>query len=167
MVHRLDPLDLGLDFEDRSYRLGETIPLHVEITAKGGVGIRKAHVELLCDQKFAETYTVSRGGRYFVVGAKVSERDETSRHIGGERLESYVHSRTDFLSDVTLESGGQRAVDVRLQIDTTPPSRLDDARALDDDAARSWSFSWRLVVSVDVAGGRDAKLERDIKVRVY
>ena len=64
MVHRLDPLDLGLDFNDRSYRLGETIDVRVEITAKGRIAIREAGVELLCDQTFAETYTISGPGRY-------------------------------------------------------------------------------------------------------
>ena len=166
MVHRLDPLDLGLDFNDRSYRLGETIDVRVEITAKGRIAIREAGVELLCDQTFAETYTISGPGRYSNT-AGTAPRPDISSRVGDERLESYVHSRTAFLSDLTLESGESRSLDVRLPIDPSPPRRLDDARALDDDAARSWSFGWRLVVSVDVAGGRDAKLERDVKVRVY
>lgn len=166
MVHRLDPLDLGLDFDDRSYRLGETIAVRVEMTAKGRIDVRKAGVELVCDQKFAETYTVSGPGRYSG-SDEGSARPDISSQVGDERVESYVHSRTGFLSDLTLESGESRSLDVRLAIGTAPPRRLDDARALDDDAARSWSFSWRIVVSVDVAGGRDPSVERDVKVRVY
>ena len=165
MVHRLDPLDLGLDFNDRSYRLGETIDVRVEVTAKGRIAIRKAGVELVCDQKFAETYTVSGPGLYSNT-AGTAPRPDISSQVGDERIESYVHSKKAFLSDLTLESGESRSLDVRLPIDPSPPRRLDDARALEDDAARSWSFGWRLVVSVDVAGGRDAKLERDIKVQV-
>ena len=166
MLNRLDPLDLDLDFNDRTYRLGEVVAVRVEIVPKGRVTIRKAGVELLCDQKFAESYTVSGPGLYSNPGV-ASPRPDIPNQVGSERVESYAHSRTDFLSDVTLEAGEQRAVDVRLPIGTAPPRRLDDARALDDDAARSWSFDWRLVVLVDVAGGRDAKLEREIKVRVY
>ena len=165
MVHRLDPLDLRLDFDDRSYRLGETIAVRVEMTAKGRIAIRKAGVELLCDQKFAETYTVSGPGRYSNTTGSVP-RPDISSQVGDERIESYAHSRTDFLSDVTLEPGESRSLDVRLPIDAAPPRRLEDARALEGDAARSWSFAWRLVVSVDVAGSRDAKLERDIKIRL-
>ena len=166
MLNRLDPLDLELDFNDRTYRLGEVVAVRVEIVPKGRVTIRQAGVELLCDQKFAESYTVSGPGLYSNPGV-ASPRPDIPNQVGSERVESYAHSRTTFLSDVTLEAGEQRAVDVRLPIGTAPPRRLDDARALDDDAARSWSFDWRLVVSVDVAGGRDARLERDIKVRVY
>ena len=166
MLHRLDPLDMGLDFDDRSYRLGETIDMRVEMTAKGRISIRKAGVELVCDQKFAETYTVSGPGLYSNT-AGTAPRPDISSQVGGERIESYVHSRKAFLSDLTLESGESRSLDVRLPIDPYPPRRLKDARALDDDAARSWSFGWRLVVSVDVAGGRDASVERDVKVRVY
>ena len=156
---------MGLDFNDRSYRLGETIDVRVEVTAKGRIAIRKAGVELVCDQKFAETYTVSGPGLYSNT-AGTAPRPDISSQVGDERLESYVHSRKAFLSDLTLESGESRSLDVRLPIDPSPPRRLDDARALEDDAARSWSFGWRLVVSVDVAGGRDARLERDVKVRV-
>lgn len=166
MVHRLDPLDLGLDFDDRSYRLGETIAVRVEMTAKGRIDIRKASVELMCDQKFAESYTVSGPGLYANTTGSVP-RPDISSQVGSERIESYSHSRNAFLSDVTLESGESRSLDVRLPIDPYPPRRLDDAKALGDDAARSWSFSWRLVVSVDVAGGRDASVERDVRVRVY
>ena len=162
MLHRLDPLDLSLEFDDRSYRLGETIAARVQVTSKGRIDVREASAELLCDQKFAETYTVSRAGRYSTQGV-VAPRQEISSQVGDERVESYVHSSAAFLSDVTLEAGEQRTVDVRIAIDAAPPRRLDDARALDNDAARSWSFSWRLVVSVDVAGGRDASVERDIR----
>ena len=165
MVHRLDPLDLALDFNDRSYRLGETVAVRVEMTAKGRIAIREAGVELLCDQKFAETYTVSGPGRYANPGV-AAPRPDISSQVGDERLESYVHSSAAFLSDVTLEADESRSLDVRLPIDPAPPRRLEDARALEGDAARSWSFAWRLVVSVDVAGGRDAKLERDIKIRL-
>ena len=166
MVHRLDPLDLGLDFNDRSYRLGETIDVRVEVTAKGRIDIRKAGVVLMCDQKFAETYTVSGPGLYSSSGVG-APRPDISSQVGDERTESYIHSRKAFLSDATLESGESKSLDVRLAIGTAPPRRLKDARSLDDDAARSWSFGWRLVVSVDVAGGRDASVERDIKVRVF
>ena len=166
MLHRLDPLDLSLDFSDRTYKLGDTIAVRVEMTSKGRIDIRKAGVALMCDQKFAESYTVSGPGRYSNTG-EAAARPDISSQVGDERIESYAHSRAAFLSDVTLEAGEQRTVDVRLAIDAAPPRRLDDARALDDDAARSWSFGWRLVVSVDVAGGRDASVERDVKVRIY
>ena len=166
MVHRLDPLDLGLDFDDRSYRLGETIPVRVEIAAKGRIAIREASLKLVCDQKFAESYTVSGPGLYANTTGSVP-RPDISSQVGSERIESYAHSMASLISDVTLESGEQRAVDVRLEIGASTPRRLKDSTALEGDAARSWSFSWRLVVSVDVAGGRDASVERDVKVRIY
>ncbi len=166
MVHRLDPLDLGLDFDDRSYRLGETIAVRVEMTAKGRIAIRNASLELVCDQKFAESYTVSGPGLYANTTGSVPRPDITSQ-VGSERIESYPHSMASLMSDVTLEPGEQRAVDARLAIAASPPRRLKDSSELEGDAARSWSFSWRLVVSVDVAGGRDASVERDVKVRVY
>ena len=165
MLHRLDPMDLSLDFDDRPYRLGEMVAVRVEIVPKGRIAIREASVELLCDQKFAETYTVSGPGLYSNPGV-ASPRPQIPNQVGSERLESYVHSTAAFFSDVTLEQGELRGFDVRLPIDSAPPRRFDDAKALELDAVRSWSFDWRLVVSVDVAGGRDARLERDVKVQV-
>ena len=165
MLHRLDPMDLSLDFDDRAYKLGEMVAVRVEIVPKGRITIREAGVELLCDQKFAETYTVSGPGLYSNPGV-ASPRPQIPNQVGSERLESYVHSRTAFLSDVTPEPGEPRSFDVRLPIDTALPRRFDDAKALEGDAVRSWSFDWRLVVAVDVAGGRDARLERAVKVQV-
>ena len=55
-------MNLSLDFDDRAYKLGEMVAVRVEIVPKGRITIREAGVELLCDQKFAETYTVSGAG---------------------------------------------------------------------------------------------------------
>ena len=48
MVFRLRPLDVILTFEDRSYKLGETISCDVELVAKADVEVREARIDLVC-----------------------------------------------------------------------------------------------------------------------
>ena len=51
MVYRLLPLDLEFDFEDRAYKLGETIRVSVDMTPKADVHIREARVDLVCQER--------------------------------------------------------------------------------------------------------------------
>ena len=58
MVLRLRPLDVTLTFEDRMYKLGETISCQVELVAKADVDVREARIDLVCQVHWAESYTV-------------------------------------------------------------------------------------------------------------
>ncbi len=163
-------MDLTLDFDDRAYRLGDTIAMSVAMEARGPVKVREASVELVCDQKFAESYTVSGPGAYSglsqpLSGGRLPPRPDIPSKVGDERIESYAHSRAVFMSGEDLDPGPARQLTVRLPLDAAPPRRWEDAKALEGDAVRSWTFTWRLVVSVDVARGRDARAERPVNIR--
>ena len=47
MVYKLKPLELGLDFEDKDYNLGDTIDVQVTLTTNGDVNVREARVDLV------------------------------------------------------------------------------------------------------------------------
>ncbi len=42
MVYKLKPLELGLEFEDRDYELGDTINIQISLTPNGDVNLRGA-----------------------------------------------------------------------------------------------------------------------------
>ena len=48
MVFRLRPLDVILNFENRSYKLGETISCNVELDARVDVDVREGRIDLVC-----------------------------------------------------------------------------------------------------------------------
>mgnify|MGYP001232824560 CR=1 FL=1 len=54
MVYRLRPLELSFEFEDRSYRLGETVRLTVELTPSTDVQVREGRVDLVCEQRYVQ-----------------------------------------------------------------------------------------------------------------
>ena len=58
MVSRLRPLDVNLVFEDRPYKLGETINLTMELTPRGDVEVREGRVDLMCEERWQEVSTV-------------------------------------------------------------------------------------------------------------
>ncbi len=52
MVYKLKSLELGLDFEDRGYKLGDTINVRVNLTPNGDVDVdvREARIDLVCEE---------------------------------------------------------------------------------------------------------------------
>ncbi len=54
MVFKLKPLELSFDFEDRSYELGDTIDVRVNLTASGDVDVREARIDLVCEERFSQ-----------------------------------------------------------------------------------------------------------------
>ena len=59
MVYRLRPLELTFEFEDRPYKLGDTIKLTVDMNPKGDVHVREARVDLVCQERYFEQTTLS------------------------------------------------------------------------------------------------------------
>jgi len=51
MVTRLFPLNVKVSFEDRPYKLGETISLTMELSPKRDMEIREGRVDLVCEER--------------------------------------------------------------------------------------------------------------------
>ena len=59
MLTRLRPLEVTMVFKDRSYKLGETIDIHLELKAKRDVVIREGRVDLMCQEKYKQNLNVT------------------------------------------------------------------------------------------------------------
>ena len=157
MVTRLRPLDLKLIFEDRPYRLGETINLRVELKVRGDVLVREGRVDLVCEGRWTETYTVMVPVSGPIGRAERGEIGQLApripKHITKERRETNAHSAIVFIKDKRLYSGAQDRYNARLKIRPEPPSHASEA-----------TLKWTLVAAVDVARARDIKTRRPIKV---
>ncbi len=161
MVYKFRPMDVSIDFEKRTYRLGETVDVEIVLDPQSDLEVRAGNVTLECIQKFVHNPGLPTGvstGRY---------GSFASVGVGGEgdaREETLVYSSTDFLGASKLRANRPEVHKVRLKIKDTVPPRAADAKKLHRDATRSWTFQWELVVKVDVRGGRNPETRREIKV---
>ena len=153
------PLGVKVSFEDRIYKLGETINLTVELNPRRDIEVREGRVDLVCEESYQETFTVTRprhravhaprgGGPILPLSSTMETQEVTER-----RRESYVHSSVVFLKNTQLASGTKRGFNARLEIEPEPPPH-----------AREGKVRWRFVTTVDVAGARDIKARRLVKV---
>ena len=171
MVYRLKPLELSFDFEDRIYDLGDRINVQVTLTPNGGVDVREARVDLVCEEHYSRHESGIRYGALGAAGIQGGQAIKTTDYVPAsswvsQRTESYVHSSVVFLNDTTLRSSNPGTYDAVLQIQPLPPTHLDEASDLQRDSKSSWTFKWRLVTSVNIARGRDPKRQRTVKVRL-
>ena len=155
------PLDVSLIFEDRTYNLGETINVTVQLTAGSGVKVRKGRIYLVYDVRWTEAETegqplgamIRRGGGRSVARATFSI--ETGKQV--ERRQSYVLGGVGFLGNTQLERASANTYSIVLKIhdDDPPYSQIKGA-----------SIGWSIVAEVDVIRAFDAKTRRDLKVMV-
>ena len=165
MVYRLNPLDLKLEVDSPTYKLGDTISLTVTLEPRGDVDVREARVDLVCVERFVHAAAPASAGFASWSGVPV-QVSSSSIHSTRERTESYVHSSEVFLRDTRLPAGVPSTHAIKLRIQPVPPRHTDEAKALIRDATSSWTFKWRLVAAVNVVRGRDPKRQRAITVNL-
>lgn len=153
MVSRLRPLDVTVSFQDRTYRLGESIELTIEMTAHRDCHVREGRVDLVVEERWTErtslsfekpVYARTGGGGYtrmVQVGTTTETRDTTKDH-----KETSVHSSAVFIEDARLESGRPTRHSLRLEARAEAPARGGEAK-----------IRWWVQTVVDVAGARDIK----------
>ena len=158
MLSRLFPLGVKVSFEDRVYKLGETIDLTVELGPKRDMEIREGRVDLVCEERWTEVSTVmvpvSRPSRSVATrGGSLVPTPRIPKQVHQDHRETFVHSSVVFLEDTRLAPGKTGSYNARLEIEPEPPPH-----------AREGKVRWRLVTTTDVAGARDIKARRLVKV---
>ena len=151
----------------------ERVPLTRACKGDDGRGdrdatIRSAQVDLVCNQTY--THHLEREGSV-PPSARYGTRTSELLDIAGgmkveQRTESYVHSTVTTLKDALFRADVTETRRVDLRIDPTPPKRLREAVEADRNASAAWSFAWTLSVSLDVARGRDRKVEREVRIKL-
>ena len=142
---------MRLLFEDRPYKLGDTIDLTVELHAKNDVRVREGRVDLVCEERWIQNFTVMapafpRSAATEPGGAQAAELPApiVPKHIAEERREIYVHSGAILLQETRLSSGTTGRYEVGLEIQLTPPDHMSVS-----------TVSWSLALAIDVAIARD------------
>ena len=58
MLSRLRPLGVAVIFEDRTYKLGETVDLTLELSPRRDIEVREGRVDLVCDTRDTKVVSV-------------------------------------------------------------------------------------------------------------
>ena len=149
MVSKLRPLDVTVDFAGRTYKLGETIDVAVELRAKRDVEVREGRVDLVCEERWTENFWVKQysgawGGITVGTVPKVDLKEHT---------ETYASSSFRFLQDSQLAAGRTEVHRARLEFPSEAPPHAADG-----------TVKWTVVTTVDVVRGRDVRTRHAVKV---
>ena len=155
MLTRLRPLEVTMVFKDRSYKLGETIDIHLELKATRDVVIREGRVDLMCQEKYKQALTVteSKAGPSTNAGPF-----KETRAVTHSRDESYRRSGAVFLFNVRVRSGATGRHRVRREIGPESPQHMSEPTVTEEEV------SWALVAAFDVAQARDVTSRYPISV---
>ena len=160
MLDRVRQLQMSLEFDTRTYNLGETIDVFVELQPSTNISVRSGRLDLVCEEHYTQR------GVSFVPDFYASDRviSGQTRHVAQERKEQFVHSSVQFMEETSLSGGATVSRRVSLAVESALPPHFEDSLALERDANSAWTFSWTLVATVDVARGRDAQVEREVTI---
>ena len=157
----LRPLDVKLAFESRPYTLGESINLAVELKARGDVEIKEGRVDLVCEVRWRESFTMRALPDHpsmmmrasLTRGASLPIPPRVAKRVTHEENETYVHGSVAFAANTRLRSGTADRYQAQLEILPEPPPH-----------AMESSMRWRLVATVEVAQGRSISRKQAIQV---
>ena len=161
MISRLRPIDVSISFDDREYRLGETIDVTIEMTPNRECRVREGHVDLILEERWTERSTLtiekpvfSSGGGALRYGPpqQVGTTTET-REISKDHKETSVHGSTVFLDNAQLKPGWPSRHHVTVQIQPEAPAHAGESKT-----------RWWLQTVIDVAGARDIKPRHKVKI---
>ena len=159
MISRLRPLDLKISFPERTYRLGESIDLTVELTPRMDCNVREGRIDLMVQEQWTEQSTITYEKPVVQTGARGQVRvlgtTTEIREIVREHKEKYAQSSAAFLEATRLDAGRSARYRVRLEIQPEPPARAKEAKV-----------TWWLQTVIDVAGARDIKPRTNVDIVV-
>lgn len=166
MVISLDPLDIDLDLERKSYRLGETISGTVTLIPSRDVEIREVTISLLGNVRRTKIENKVGVGRMPGMGAH-SSYVPTAQHME-HQVSTEVCYSASIMSSMLLRKGEASRHDVALRLDPKPLKlqRLSkEAKRLQKDSNKGISIDpWWLEARVDVIMGRDAIVRRRVEI---
>ena len=160
-VNWLQPVDVEVAFDERTYGLGESIAATVKLIARREVEVREARLDLVCEESYAESYTVSvPSGQPTDYGSPwgqfgVYRPPKIPKKVDRDVRETYVHSSAVFLEGALMNAGSVKQFSFDMYIKPERPPH-----------ASVGSSTWLLEVVVDVARARDVRVRRQVDVLV-
>lgn len=155
----LRSVSVEIAFDERAYGLGESIGVKVRLSAGRSVEIREARLDLVCEERYAQSYTVNvpsgpptdYGSPWGQFG--VYRPPRMPKQVNRDERDVYVHSSAVFLEDARLNGGTVQQFSFALHVENEPPPH-----------SSVGSSQWWLEVVLDVASARDVRTRRRVNV---
>ena len=122
MVYKLKPLELGLDFEDCGYDLGDSIDIQVTMTPNGDVDVRGGRLDLVCEQHYSQRGTTFVPERLHKAAMPGGVMTGSKREVRTDRKEKVMHSTVSLQEPGRFRNGTPSTRTARLLVQPTPPS---------------------------------------------
>ena len=89
-------------------------------------------------------------------------------HVAQERKEQFVHSTVQFMEETSLTGGATASRRASLVVgNSTPPPHFEESLGFGTRCKQCMDVQVGLLLAtVDVARGRDAQVEREVKIRL-
>ncbi len=155
------PLKLRVVFEERAYKLGETIDFMVELKPRGHLEMREGRIDLVCEENYIETTfevmpDLTGGSHGTTIGNSSVPLVNVPKRITKKHRNRFVHSSVVFLANAHLSAGLTSDHSARLSIRPEAPAHAGDGKV-----------KWTLEITADLAGSRDITLKNPISVTTF
>lgn len=148
------PLRIRLDFEDRPYRLQDSIDVMVELDPRRDLEVIEGRVDLVCEQRYTMTHV-----RYVSIGrppgvlrqGPPSPITHPKREIH-EYTEEYPHSSFEFANSAPLRAKVKSQYRIRLKIDLKPPPHTEG------------TLKWSLTATCELGDEQSVSESRSVTV---
>ncbi len=156
--HLRSPIRVALSFDEKAYKLGETIDVTVELTPRRDLAVSRARVDLICEERYAESYTKETPLRYKTGVLKRTEAeliDIVPEQVVKEFKESLVHSSQVIVEDRDMTAKKVATFGAKLPIQREPPPH-----------ASGGTLKWTIAAVAEVDGEESASTPQKIEVTV-
>jgi hypothetical protein len=152
------PLTIGVSLEERTYKLGETMRLTVELSSKKDVDVVEGRVDLMCEEEWAETYIkpepMGRAAGMIRRGAELPGPSVPTREVK-EFKKSFAHSTAELPKGFEVRPEYPSGHDVRLDIDVERPPH-----------AGGGTLSWTLLTTIETSKGRTVTDTHEVTIEI-
>ena len=164
MVSRLNPIDIGVKFPDRSYKLGDEIRVDLEMTPRREVLIREARIDLVCKMTFSEIGRPVPTRRHAPsVAPQVGSGYRTApSEEPVEARETDVYRGSPFLVGRRLRSGSKVTERVVVSVPPELPEKVGGS-----NSRTAAKLDWTLIARVDISGARDVTVSVPIDIGYF
>ena len=152
------PLRLEISPDQGPHTLGDELSVTVELRSKRDVVVEEGRVDLVCNERWAETWIkpepMGRSAGMLKRGKELAGPTAPKREVK-EFKDSFVHSTVKFTEGLKVRPDTVERITVRLQIAKDWPPH-----------AKGGTLTWSLVVVARTPRGREVKEAVDIDIDV-